>query len=148
MLGEKSTYVSMVRCLALVILFLVNIESNAQTPVVSDEKTTPPAAQEQRAPVSTSPAVPVVPATTEADATKPADAVTSDATLKKAKSEETPKAASSGAAPPQGTCKRTITADVVALAQPYMLNRLGASVPGGLIFALRSDTVPEAIRFG
>ena len=80
--------------------------------------------------------------TAEAEATKPPDAVTSDATLKNAKSDETPKAASSGAVPPQGTCKRTITADVVALAQPFMLNRLGASVPGGLIFALRSDTVP------
>ena len=39
MLGEKSTYVSMVRCLAFVILLLFNIDSNAQTPVVTDEKT-------------------------------------------------------------------------------------------------------------
>ena len=39
-------------------------------------------------------------------------------------------------APP---CKRTIEADVVALAQPYMLNRLGASMPNALIYALRND---------
>jgi manganese oxidase len=42
---------------------------------------------------------------------------------------------------PPPPCARTINADVVALAQPYMLNRLGAAMPGGLIFALRRDTV-------
>ncbi len=39
-------------------------------------------------------------------------------------------------------CKRTITADVVALSQPIMLNRLGAAIPDGLVFALKKDTVP------
>jgi hypothetical protein len=34
-----------------------------------------------------------------------------------------------------------IDAEVVALPQPIMLNRLGASVPDGLIFALKRDTV-------
>jgi hypothetical protein len=46
-------------------------------------------------------------------------------------------------------CKRTINADVVALAQPYMLNRLGASMPNALIYALRNDvtgTVPTDIQ--
>lgn len=38
-------------------------------------------------------------------------------------------------------CKRTITADVVALAQPYMLNRLGASMPNALVYALRGDVM-------
>ena len=38
-------------------------------------------------------------------------------------------------------CKRMISADVVALPQPIMLNRLGAAIPGGMIFALRRDTV-------
>lgn len=38
-------------------------------------------------------------------------------------------------------CQRTINAQVVALPQPIMLNRLGAAVPDGLIFALQSDTV-------
>ena len=36
-------------------------------------------------------------------------------------------AAPSPAPPPTTACKRTITADVVALAQPFMLNRLGAT---------------------
>ncbi|MGI9168040.1 MAG: hypothetical protein ACR2G5_16955 [Pyrinomonadaceae bacterium] len=38
-------------------------------------------------------------------------------------------------------CKRTIKAAVVALAQPIMLNRLGAALPNGLVFALKRDTV-------
>ena len=52
-------------------------------------------------------------------------------------------APSTGAAPapPPPQCKRTITADVVAMAQPIMLNRLGAAIPGGKIFVLKSDTV-------
>src|SRR6266853_6613222 len=41
--------------------------------------------------------------------------------------------------PPQ--CQRKITADVVAIAQPIMLNRLGAAIPNGMIFALRRDTI-------
>ena len=35
---------------------------------------------------------------------------------------------------------RKIKADVVALPQPIMLNRLGAAVPDGLVFALKGDT--------
>ncbi len=42
---------------------------------------------------------------------------------------------------PPAPCKRRITADVVALSQPFMLNRLGAAMPNGMIFALRRDTV-------
>jgi len=42
-------------------------------------------------------------------------------------------------------CKRTISADVVAFSQPIMLNRLGAAIPDGLIFALKSDTVIDKI---
>ena len=37
---------------------------------------------------------------------------------------------------------QTIRADVVALDQPFMLNRLGASLPQGMIFALKRDIVP------
>ena len=39
-------------------------------------------------------------------------------------------------------CARTIKADVVALDQPYMFNRLGAGNLSGQIFALRRDVVP------
>ena len=40
------------------------------------------------------------------------------------------------------TCARTITADVVALDQPWFWNRLGAVQPQGMMFALRRDVVP------
>ena len=43
---------------------------------------------------------------------------------------------------PRSACKRTIAADVIALSQPIMLNRLGAAIPDGLVFALKKDTVP------
>ncbi len=38
-------------------------------------------------------------------------------------------------------CNRTIKAQVVALDQPWMWNRLGAAQPGGMIYALRGDVV-------
>src|SRR5262245_8993555 len=37
---------------------------------------------------------------------------------------------------------RTVVAEVVALEQCYMLNRLGAAVPDGMIYALRRDVRP------
>lgn len=40
------------------------------------------------------------------------------------------------------TCYRNITADVVALDQPFFWNRLGAVQPQGMIFALRRDVIP------
>src|SRR5689334_2938183 len=39
---------------------------------------------------------------------------------------------------------RKIKADVVAIPQPIMLNRLGATIPNGFVFALRSDTVTNS----
>jgi len=38
--------------------------------------------------------------------------------------------------------KRVVTANVVALDQPIMLNRIGASIPTAMIFALRRDVIP------
>jgi len=45
------------------------------------------------------------------------------------------------AAGPPG-CDRVIKADVVAIDQPYFLNRLGAAMAEGMIFALKRDVVP------
>ncbi len=42
----------------------------------------------------------------------------------------------------QPTPKRTIKAHVVALDQPYMWNRLGASQPNAMVYALARDVVP------
>lgn len=41
-------------------------------------------------------------------------------------------------------CARTITADVVAIDQPLMFNRLGAQNVNGMMFALRRDVVDKA----
>ncbi len=38
-------------------------------------------------------------------------------------------------------CARELTADVVALDQVFVYNRLGAYNPGGMIFALKDDVV-------
>src|SRR5258708_15397365 len=43
---------------------------------------------------------------------------------------------------PPPKCARIIKADVVAIDQPFFLNRLGASNPEGMVFALRRDVVP------
>src|ERR1700756_2918582 len=38
-------------------------------------------------------------------------------------------------------CNRIIKAQVIALDQPWMWNRLGAAQPGGMIYALAGDVV-------
>ena len=43
---------------------------------------------------------------------------------------------------PAATCTRTIKANVVALDQAIMYNRLGAVNPGGMLYALKQDVVP------
>ena len=42
---------------------------------------------------------------------------------------------------PNGQCSATLTAQVVALDQPYMWNRLGAWQPQGMMYALMGDVV-------
>ncbi len=42
-------------------------------------------------------------------------------------------------------CRQTIKADVVALDQPFMWNRLGAAQPQGMVFALKRDVVPTSV---
>jgi hypothetical protein len=45
-------------------------------------------------------------------------------------------------APPVAcSAKNTVTANVASLDQPFMLNRLGAAMPQGMVFALTSDLV-------
>jgi hypothetical protein len=55
-------------------------------------------------------------------------------------------AAALGAAttPPAATCKRTLTANVVALDQVFFYNRLGAVNPAGMVYALRRDVVDSS----
>jgi len=44
------------------------------------------------------------------------------------------------------TCARTITADVIALDQPIMFNRLGAQNVNGMMYALRRDVINKVSR--
>ncbi len=134
MFVQKSTFVSMVRCLAFVVLFLSGIgSSDAQTP---------------RPPVEKSSEEQVAPTRVESLATEVAPAVATNEAKTSVKAEELPKteAQPSVAQPPamQAQCKRMLKADVVALAQPIFLNRLGTVMPGGMVFALRRDTVNGA----
>ncbi|HEX2257215.1 MAG TPA: hypothetical protein VHG92_11060, partial [Afifellaceae bacterium] len=46
-----------------------------------------------------------------------------------------------GGAQAQEVCARTVTADVVALDQPFFYNRFGSVNPAGMIYALRRDVV-------
>jgi hypothetical protein len=67
-----------------------------------------------------------------------------ESTIAEDKTKIDPAAEPAPAAKPQATpaqCKRMLTANVVAMPQPIMLNRLGATIPDGLIFALKRDTV-------
>ena len=146
MLGQKSTYVSIVRCVALVVFFSFSVGlSDAQTPQVPADKPTTEqkSAPAQAAPatnVSTAPATKPAPVTAPAPAAEvPPDSMKPDALSKT----ETPPAA---AQPPpmQAQCKRTVHAEVVALPQPIFLNRLGTVMPGGMVFALKNDTVNSA----
>jgi hypothetical protein len=55
----------------------------------------------------------------------------------------TPTAASPHRTAAACTPANTVTARVVALDQPFWLNRLGALQPGGMIFALERDVIPK-----
>ncbi len=87
----------------------------------------------------------VAPENTKPDSAKvEAAPVDADATSPTASASPSPSTTSTPAPapqPPPSICKRTIEADVVALAQPYMLNRMGASMPNALIYALRNDVM-------
>src|ERR1700687_3914980 len=148
MVGHKSNVSGLVRYVVVIVLFLFSAGPvGAQTPGAPAEKVsagTPASVPGESAAGSEGSAVPAV--ISETVATRPpVDPVRSEATLMNAKADEAPKAAprviTPQPPPPPAQCKRTINADVVAIAQPIMLNRLGAAIPGGMIFALRRDTV-------
>ena len=52
------------------------------------------------------------------------------------------------APPPPAGCDRLITAKVFALDQPYFLNRLGAMLPEGMVYALERDVVASSCPSG
>lgn len=139
-MSGKSKPASSVRYLALITFFMFTAGlSGAQTPVKTPEDLkvepqTPPASRLSETEIAPTNDVASAPAT--ADPTKPETNLMNAAA-------ETPKSQPTvaNATPAPTPCNRNITADVVALPHPIMLNRLGASVPDGLVFALRSDTI-------
>jgi manganese oxidase len=120
----------------LALLLLTASPAAAQTPAgAADRPKVSPAepaasqAEATEAPAATEPVQP---------APDPVEAKAEPAKAEPAKAEPAPAGPPTPA--PQAPCQRNIKADVVALAQPIMLNRLGAAIPGGLIFALKGDT--------
>ena len=121
------------------LIFLLIGTVAAQTPQSpapgkAEGDTTPPASA--TAPVAAE-SVPDKPAVLPANVVAVADPRASSPAIPAPVSSQTP-------APP---CKRQINADVVALPHPIMLNRLGASVPDGLVFALKSNAVKSGNTF-
>jgi hypothetical protein len=142
MLGSKSVFASLYSCAATISLLLaLSVVAGAQTPsAVSDklrvDSSSPESATgegDAKSKQTGSDPLPSTPNTSETGplVPKPEHAVTTTAP---------------SLAPCPGT-DRTITADVIALPQPIMLNRLGASIPDGLVFALRQDTVANGNQF-
>src|SRR5215216_6440217 len=126
--GLRSTRKYFVTSLAAITLILLTASTlAAQAPTVAVEK-----------PAVESSAVPTDPTTPTA--------TTKEETIK---TESEPATPATAPPPPQvvacppGT--RRVRADVVAIPQPLMLNRLGATIPNGFVFALRSDTIKTGL---
>lgn len=122
--------------LLLTLVLAVNGLANAQAPVNAPDKKPeadatqtlkpePAAAAAELAPTAIAPAETV-------DAASPVDP-------NRPKTDQ-PSTQPPTPAPVPPAC-REISADVVALPHPIMLNRLGAAVPDGLVFALKTDTL-------
>ena len=131
MLGLRSTVKYFVISFAAIILSLLTASlAVAQTPATAavEKATIEPSAVVSE----TAAKIPVASTAKEEMPAAPA----------KTKTEPAP---STPATPPQVIAcppgARKIKADVVAIPQPIMLNRLGATIPNGFVFALRSDTV-------
>ncbi|HEU4795286.1 MAG TPA: hypothetical protein VFT02_06625, partial [Pyrinomonadaceae bacterium] len=111
---------------------------SAQTPAAAMDK---PAA-ELSAPVVKPAPDAIVPVSNET--AKPATASpkveTESVKLETPAAPTTAPATTSAPAPVQQQCTRTVRAEVVAIPQPLMLNRLGATIPNAFVFALKGDT--------
>lgn len=134
---HESMIANLIRYFALLILFLVvGGQAAAQTASESADKVK--ASAPSIDPANTSPPA----GNSETDRTRGlAAAAKLETDLMNARVDVKSQPVTTPAAQIPPPCRRTINADVVAFAQPIMLNRLGAAIPDGLIFALQSDTV-------
>ncbi len=127
---RKSPF-SLISCSTLLLaLALLAGRASAQTPAGLAEAAKPEAAA-ATAPGPTADAAVVMNARV--------DSAAADAKPDTPKEQPTPAKAAAATAPPN--C-RNISADVVALFHPIMLNRMGAAIPNGLVFALKRDLDP------
>lgn len=124
--------------LALVLLLTAVPASSQTTPALSEATPAAATAVMAAAPSAAISNSSSTPAASQSAETSPATTVVSTPAVSPAAS--SPAASASNATqvgPIQ--CKRNINASVVALSQPYMLNRLGAAMPNAQIFALEND---------
>jgi hypothetical protein len=139
MLGSRSPVSIFASLTAITLSLLTAVSAGAQTPAAAAEKPVAELSASLPKPApATSDATPVSP-TTAKPATESPKAETESV------KPETPPAttAATTAAPVMQQCTRTIKADVVAIPQPIMLNRLGATIPNAFVFALKGDTIPD-----
>lgn len=132
MSGHKNIFAKLISFPVLILIALLAAEpAGGQVPTDSKEKVKAeePAKQQSGANALAPSGPEANREKTEADPTKDSG---------KDAEESEPKAQTAGAQVP-APCRRMIKADVVALSQPIMLNRLGATIPDGMIFALRKD---------
>jgi manganese oxidase len=140
-MSGTSVIASFVRQLGLITFFLCTAGlSGAQTPVRSPEalKTEPQTLSPSRlneTDVASTSVLASAPTTTLG--LDKSEANLMNAAAEPARSQP----AAANPAPAPTPCNRKISAEVVALPHPIMLNRLGASVPDGLVFALKGDTL-------
>ncbi len=140
--GHKNILAKLISCLVLIVVVLLTVEpADAQVLIQLANKAK---AEGRSVDLGTdATATAATPRGSETNPTKTAPhSATAEGGDKEAKSDAPNAQPVSSPQPPPASCKRTIKADVVALAQPFMLNRLGAAIPGGLVFALKKDTVP------
>ncbi|HXQ73772.1 MAG TPA: hypothetical protein VN844_24940, partial [Pyrinomonadaceae bacterium] len=143
MLGSRSPVPIAASLTVIIFCLLTAVTAGAQTPVAESDK---PAAELNAATPKTAanPAVATPTnsnvATTVAEETVAKPATASPKVETESVKPETVNATTQARPAAVQACKRTVKADVVAIPQPIMLNRLGATIPNAFIFALRDDT--------
>ena len=141
MLGLRSPKVFVISFVTVILCSLTASIAVAQTsPPASTEKAT----GETSAVLSEPAKVPAATTTAKEETITPPTPIKTETEPAKVNNAAAPSTAPAPAVMQPAPCPpgaRTITADVVAIPQPLMLNRLGATIPNGFVFALRSDTV-------
>jgi hypothetical protein len=144
MVAERSPFQNhLTNCMAAICLVLLTAAlAAAQSPgAAADKPIAEPTQLQLEAAAPGSKTTNAIPITSEEKARPVVAADATEPATENLKKKVEPTAAPAVVTPPAPPCVRNINADVVAIPQPIMLNRLGAAIPNGMIFALRRDTV-------